>query len=233
MYASFRARRGSIRGEGRLPEYSGRTGRSGRHGKRKTVKIVLDRRNDMMVTPKRHPSLIKIKTALDKKGRIIAMDIDCKIDAGAYQSLSAVVLERAMFISTGAYNIKNVKVRGRTMKSNHVPSGAFRGFGGPQALFAADTTMFCLARELSVNPLDFKKQYLYRQGDHSVTGGLFRDEIKLDEMIEKIETASGYSRKWLEYENIPFSRNRHFIRRPRGRLHRKRGAGINKKPRAY
>ena len=114
----------------------------------KPVRLILDRREDMMVTPKRHPSLITIKTAVNPAGEITAMDIDCRLDAGAYQSLSGVVLERAIFICTGAFNIENVRVRGRTMKTNHVPSGAFRGFGGPQALFAAGMNMFALAREL-------------------------------------------------------------------------------------
>ena len=166
----------------------------------KPVRLILDRREDMMVTPKRHPSLITIKTAVNTAGEISAMDIDCRLDAGAYQSLSGVVLERAIFICTGAFNIENVRVRGRTMKTNHVPSGAFRGFGGPQALFAAGMNMFALAREFKREPLDFMRPYLFKQGDHSVTGGIFRDEIKLEEMIAKIEEASGFSRKWKEYE---------------------------------
>ena len=165
------------------------------------VKIVLDRRLDIQLTPKRHPSLIHIRTAVDQEGHITAMDIDCRIDAGAYQTLSAVVLERAIFISTGAYNIKNVRIRGRTMKTNHIPSGAFRGFGGPQAHFAADMNMHFLAHKLGIPPLELKKKYLYRQGDSSVTNGIFRDEIKFDEMIDKIEKASEYSKKWEKYNS--------------------------------
>lgn len=170
------------------------------------VKVVLDRRLDMQLTPKRHPSLIHIRTAVDQEGQITAMDIDCRIDAGAYQTLSAVVLERAIFICTGAYNIKNVHVRGRTMKTNHIPSGAFRGFGGPQAHFAADMNMHFLAHTLGIPPLELKKKYLYRQGDHSVTNGTFRDQIKFNEMIEKIEEASEYSSKWEEYNRKAGSR---------------------------
>ncbi len=165
------------------------------------VKIVLDRHQDMLLTPKRHPSLIEIKTAVDPRGNIRAMDIDCRLDAGAYQTLSGVVLERAVFICTGAYNIENVRVRGRTMKTNHVPSGAFRGFGGPQALFAAEMNMDFIAEKLKTPPLNLKKKYLYKQGDYSVTNGLFRDEVKLDEMIKKIEILSDYSYKWKKYNS--------------------------------
>ena len=167
----------------------------------KPVKMVLDRRLDMKLTPKRHPSLIKIRTALDGSNKITAMDVDCKIDAGAYQSLSGVVLERAIFISTGAYNIENVHVRGRTMKTNHVPSGAFRGFGGPQALFAADMNMQYIAAQTGIEPLQLQRIYLYQKGDHSVTSGTFRDDIKFNEMINRIESASGYSSKRSAYNN--------------------------------
>ena len=165
----------------------------------KAVRIVLDRREDMLVTPKRHPSKIFIRTALDDGGSITAMDIDCRLDAGAYQSLSGVVLERAVFISTGAYNIPNVRVRGRTMKTNNIPSGAFRGFGGPQALFAAEMNMYHTAMEIGEEPSGFKRRHQLRQGDKSVTSGTFRDEIKLDQMYDLINTESGYGRKYHLY----------------------------------
>ena len=154
----------------------------------------------MLVTPKRHPSLITFKTALDENMDIIAVDIDCLLDAGAFQSLSGVVLERAIFICTGAYNIPNVRVRGRNLKTHHVPSGAFRGFGGPQSLFAADMNMDFIAGKIGIAPADLKRKYLFRQGDHSVTGGLFRDDIKFDEMFSVIDEASGYTEKHLKYE---------------------------------
>ncbi|MBI9109098.1 MAG: xanthine dehydrogenase family protein [Spirochaetales bacterium] len=181
----------------------------------KPVKLVMDRRSDMLITPKRHPSLIRIRTAVDQSGRISAMDIDCRLDAGAYESLSGVVLERAIFICTGAHNIENIRVRGRSMKTNHVPSGAFRGFGGPQALFAAEMNMYYAALELGVKPVDLKRRYQYRQGDRSVTGGTFRDDIKLDQMFDIIERASDYSRKYKEYE------------RPSSPGERRRGIGIS------
>jgi CO/xanthine dehydrogenase Mo-binding subunit len=135
------------------------------------------------------------------------MDIDCKLDAGAYESLSGVVLERAVFISTGAYNIENVRVRGRSMKTNHVPSGAFRGFGGPQALFAAETNMYYAASKLKVDPAALKRRYQYKMGDKSVTGGIFRDEIKLDEMFDLINNESGFSRKYKQYQTPPADGN--------------------------
>ena len=70
----------------------------------KPLRMIFDRTEDMAWTSKRHPSRITVKTAHDKKGRITAMDIDCIIDGGAYESYSLIVLMRAVFTSTGRTN---------------------------------------------------------------------------------------------------------------------------------
>jgi CO/xanthine dehydrogenase Mo-binding subunit len=165
----------------------------------KPVSLIFDRSEDIRVTTKRHPSIIKIKTALDEKNSITALNIDIRLDGGAYAGLSNVVLQRAMFVSTGVYNIPNAQITGRALATNNVPTGALRGFGGPQALFAIEMHMNRLAMELKSDPLDFKKQYLLKKGNLTVTGGVLRDEIKLDEIAEKIEEISGYRKKSKEY----------------------------------
>jgi CO/xanthine dehydrogenase Mo-binding subunit len=95
------------------------------------VQIVLGRQEDIQTTVKRHPSEIRIRTALDAGGRILGMDIDARLAAGAYVTCTGVVLQRAVFTSTGAYDIPHVRVRGRACATSVVPSDAFRGFGAP------------------------------------------------------------------------------------------------------
>jgi CO/xanthine dehydrogenase Mo-binding subunit len=165
----------------------------------KPVSLIFDRSEDIRVTTKRHPSIIKIKTALDEKNSITALHIDIRLDGGAYAGLSNVVLQRAMFVSTGVYNIPNAQITGRALATNNVPTGALRGFGGPQALFAIEMHMNRLAVELNRDPLDFRKKYLLKKGDLTVTSGVLRDEIKLDEITETIEKISGYRKKSKEY----------------------------------
>ena len=103
---------------------------------KKPVRVIFDRREDMEFTPKRHPSCCNYKVAV-KDGRITAMDIDVKYNAGAYTTLSSVVLQRGIIGACGVYTIPNLHVRGRALKTNTVPCGAFRGFGGPQTFTIA------------------------------------------------------------------------------------------------
>jgi CO/xanthine dehydrogenase Mo-binding subunit len=153
---------------------------------KKPVKLVFSRSEDIKVTTKRHPSEIRIKSYLSSEKKVFAMDIDIRLDAGAYAGLTEVVLQRAMFASTGVYDIPHVHVRGRAYRTNTVPTGAFRGFGAPQAFFAIEMHMSHLAKKIWETPMEFKKKHFVCKGDQSVTSGIFTDDIKLDEMYQKI-----------------------------------------------
>ncbi len=161
----------------------------------KPVKIVLDRREDIRLTTKRHPSLAHVKSILDENNRVVGMDVDIVLDGGAYEGLSSVVLQRSIFVATGAYDIPNVRVRGRAVRTNNVPRGAFRGFGGPQGIFAIEMQMDRIARELGLDPADFKAAHFLGKGDSTVTGGVIRSDVKLDEMLELAKRMSSYEEK--------------------------------------
>jgi CO/xanthine dehydrogenase Mo-binding subunit len=156
------------------------------------VKLVLDRQEDIQTTVKRHPSWIRIRTALDAVGGILGMDIDTRLAAGAFETCSSVVLQRSIFTSTGAYDIPNVLVRGRAFATNVVPSDAFRGFGAPQALFAIEMHMDHLARRAGIAPVDFKRRHFLSKGSRTVTNGRIYDEVLLDAMLERILAASDF-----------------------------------------
>jgi CO/xanthine dehydrogenase Mo-binding subunit len=161
----------------------------------KPVKIVLNREEDILVTTKRHPSLIKIRAAL-KNDEIIAIDADIKLDGGAYAGLSEVVLQRAIFTATGAYTFPNVRVRGAAYATNNVPKGAFRGFGAPQAFFAIEAHMDSIAHSLGVPVLELKKKYLVRQGDKTITGGAYHNPVIMPRLLVKALEISGYEEKY-------------------------------------
>jgi CO/xanthine dehydrogenase Mo-binding subunit len=159
------------------------------------VMIALDRQEDIQNTPKRHPSWIRMRTALDSAGRIIGMQIDIRLNAGAFETCSPVVLQRAVFTATGAYEIPNTRIRGRAFATNIVPSDAFRGFGAPQALFAIEMHMDHLARRTGADPVEFKRRCFQKKGSRTVTGGIVRDEVLLEGMLERILDISGYRSK--------------------------------------
>ena len=163
------------------------------------VKIVFDRHEDMVCTTKRHPAVIRIKSALNRD-RVTGMEIDITLDGGAYAGLSSVVLQRAMFASTGVYRVDNVLVRGRAVRTNTVPAGAFRGFGGPQAIFAVEMHMHSLAERAGVSPLNFKKSHVLGTGDKTVTGGSVHEELRLGKMADRVASMSGYNEKLKRFE---------------------------------
>lgn len=185
------------------------------------VQLVLDRAEDVEVTPKRHPSIIRLRTALDGQNRITALNADIRIDAGAYGGLSTVVLQRSMFNIGGVYRIPNIAVRGRAVATNRVPSGAFRGFGAPQAFFAIERHLDLIAHRLGEDPLSFKVRHLVRAGDPTVTGGTFRDPVPLPDLIESVLRQSDYARKSTNYSQMPMKSSGQSPSQPR------RGIGLS------
>ncbi|WP_320127534.1 xanthine dehydrogenase family protein molybdopterin-binding subunit [uncultured Sphaerochaeta sp.] len=166
---------------------------------KKPVRVIFDRREDMEFTPKRHPSISKYKVAV-KDGKVTAMDVEVKINGGAYTTLSAVVLQRAIICGCGAYEVKNLLIRGLAMKTNTVPSGAYRGFGAPQTFFAVELIMDHIAKDLGKDPLEFKLDNLVKQGDETSTSGKYHFPVPLREMLQEIEANSFYSEKYSLYK---------------------------------
>jgi len=159
------------------------------------VQLLLDRQEDIVSTTKRHPAVVRFRTALDGQARITAMQVDVTLDGGAYAGLSDVVLQRALFAATGVYRVPLARVSGRACATSSVPTGAFRGFGGPQAFFAVEMHMHHLALAVGEDPLDFKRRHAVSKGDATVTGGVYRQDVKLAEMADTLEALSGYREK--------------------------------------
>lgn len=166
----------------------------------KPVKVVFDRREDMEFTSKRHPSLSTYKVAV-KDGKVTGMDIDVMYNSGAYTTLTPVVLQRGLICSSGVYNIENLCVAGRAVKTNTIPNGAFRGFGAPQTFFAVEMMMDHVAKKLEKDPLEFKAQHIVKQDDATSTSGKYHFHVPLPEMIDRIDTITDYRNKTKLYKN--------------------------------
>ena len=177
----------------------------------KPVQLILNRREDMSVTPKRHPGILKYKAGINEKGEIIAIEADIKLDAGAYAGLSSVVLQRSLIAATGVYSIPHLSVTGAAMLTNTVPNGAYRGFGAPQSFFAIETIMNHIAKKLGKEPLAFKKAHFVKQYDKTATSGAFHHHVPLPEMLERVEAISDYSNKYKKYEMPQIGRYRRGI----------------------
>lgn len=177
---------------------------------KKPVRVVFDRREDITVTSKRHPSIARYRAAV-KDGKITAMDIDIIYDAGAYSTLSSVVLQRGTICANGPYHIENLRVHGKANKTNTVPKGAFRGFGAPQVFFDIEAFMTHIAKGEKRDILEFKKEHLVNQGDPTSTNGKFHFHVPLLEMIEEVDKLCDYKKKKALYDKAQTGRYRRGI----------------------
>ncbi len=162
---------------------------------RRPVKLIYDRGEDLEASTKRHPSWVRHRTALDADGRLLAQDIDIVMDAGAYVTLSPVVLSRGVIHAAGPYRCANVRIRGRCVLSNRVPFGAFRGFGAPQTLFACERHMDRIAHQLGLDPVSLRRVNLLRDGDSTATSQTIRDGSDRSAVIDQALAMAGWYEK--------------------------------------
>ncbi|KAK3941774.1 molybdopterin binding aldehyde oxidase/xanthine dehydrogenase [Diplogelasinospora grovesii] len=129
---------------------------------RRPVRCMLTREEDMLISGQRHPFLGRWKVGVNKDGKIQALDLDIFNNAGWSWDLSAAVCERAMTHSDGCYLIPNIHVRGRICKTNTMSNTAFRGFGGPQGMFIAESYMEEVADRLGMPVEKFREINFYK-----------------------------------------------------------------------
>lgn len=129
------------------------------------VGIVWSREESILGHHKRHPFQISCRWGATREGKITAVQAELLADGGAYASTSAEVTKVAALFASGAYHVPNVDVVARVVYSNNIPSGAFRGFGAPQAQFASECMVTRLAHAIDMDPIEFRRRNLYREGD--------------------------------------------------------------------
>ncbi|MBV7299290.1 xanthine dehydrogenase molybdopterin binding subunit [Enterovibrio paralichthyis] len=140
------------------------------------VKFRLPRREDMMMTGKRHPFFNQYKVGFDDNGVIQGIEIVVAGNAGHSPDLSRSIVDRAMFHSDNAYFLGNATVTGHCVKTNTASNTAYRGFGGPQGMMTIEHVMDTIACHLGKDPLDVRKANYY--------AGEGRDETHYYQKVE-------------------------------------------------
>ncbi len=172
------------------------------------VRMLYDRTEDMLVTPKRHPSKIHHKIGMKKDGTITAAEVDVLVDGGACTTMSKVVLARAVLHCTGAYKVPNARLRARAVATNTPPNGAFRGFGAPQAIYAIERQMDFAADTLGIDPYAVRMKNIMHRGDAFPFGQELEDGASAALVLEDVVKRSGYLQKRAEYEKTNAGRLR-------------------------
>ncbi|MEE8524837.1 MAG: molybdopterin cofactor-binding domain-containing protein [Thermoanaerobaculia bacterium] len=132
---------------------------------RRPVELVLRRDEDGRMTGKRHPYKSDFKIGVDEDGKILAFEAWHYQNAGAAADLSPAVLERTLFHGTNSYYVPNVRLFGVSCRTNLPPNTAFRGFGGPQGMFAIESAIAKAAEALDMPREDLQRRNLIADGD--------------------------------------------------------------------
>jgi CO/xanthine dehydrogenase Mo-binding subunit len=148
------------------------------------VRLEYTREESLIARCKRHPYIITHRTGVQRDGHITAAEVKIISNAGAYPYLSPYVLLYTTVGAVGPYKVDNVKVDSYSVATNGPNSSAFRGFGFPQAAFAAEQQMNIIAEKLGIDPLELRCMNYVKTGDTTVTG----QEITTAAWLE--ETAS-------------------------------------------
>ncbi|HEX9827130.1 MAG TPA: molybdopterin cofactor-binding domain-containing protein [Flavobacteriaceae bacterium] len=171
---------------------------------KQSVKLILDRHDDLRMTGKRHPYESTYKIGLSKDLKILAYEVEFLQNSGAAADLSPAVAERTLFHATNSYFVKNVKSTVYSCKTNLPPNTAFRGFGGPQGMFVIESAIAKAASEIGVSARKIQETNLLRE----------KDEFPYGQIAKQVEARKCWNSakeifnlKKLEKEVVDFNKN--------------------------
>lgn len=156
------------------------------------LRSVWNREESIVGHHKRHRVEIATSWGATKDGRIVVVEADAIVDAGAYNYTTNKVMANLHLTLTGPYDVANARIDSRAVYTHSVPGGAFRGFGGPQASFAAETQLNKIAEVLGMDPVEIRLKNVLRDGDDSITQRPMPEGVSIAQVVEECAKAS----KW-------------------------------------
>jgi CO/xanthine dehydrogenase Mo-binding subunit len=147
---------------------------------KRPVKISLTM-EEQFFTITKHASTFRIKSGVSKDGRIVARECEVWWNGGAYADIGPRVTQKSGFTAPGPYDIEHVAIDSYALYTNLPPAGALRGFGIPQLVWAYEGHTDMMARELGIDPVEFRRRNLLRDGRPQATGTVMKDAA-----IEKV-----------------------------------------------
>jgi CO/xanthine dehydrogenase Mo-binding subunit len=157
------------------------------------VKVVWSREESILGHCKRHPFRIFTRWGAMKDGKIVAAEVKLLADGGAYKFTTSIVTSNAVINALGPYEIPNVRVDAFDVYTDNVPRGAFRGFGGPQAVYCAEQMVNKLAAALHIDPVELRMRNLAREGSLQTTGAPFPPGVTIREVTQACAEGAGWS----------------------------------------
>ncbi len=173
------------------------------HKTGRAARVVYNKDDDMCVTGKRHPYLVRWQVGFNSSGVIQGLRLEYFSDGGAAVDLSPSVMERSMLHAENAYFIENIEIQGRVCFTNFPPNTAFRGFGGPQAVAAMENIIQRISEHLRLDAFDVRIRNLYGVEERNTTpyGQVFARN-HLPEIISSLAASSQYQQRMEEIQRF-------------------------------
>lgn len=163
------------------------------------VRLTLSRRESLTASYKREGMEIRLKIAADSTGRLRAASAELWVDSGAYASMTPLSSWRATMHAAGCYHYEAAKADTYVVYTNNGYSGAFRGFGNPQACAASEILIDELAHRFNRDPIDFRLANLIEEGQPAFTGNIIRHPVHLRDCLEWARSKSEWDARRAEY----------------------------------
>ncbi|MFQ6028126.1 MAG: xanthine dehydrogenase family protein molybdopterin-binding subunit, partial [Dehalococcoidia bacterium] len=142
----------------------------------------------------RHGAKIRIKSGVDKEGRLLAREVEILFNNGAYAGFRPRMTLGGVPRAAGCYRIPNVRIMSACVYTNQVPCGHMRGPGQPQVTFAVESHTDLMARRLGMDPVEFRRLNLMRDGDEGPLGGIWRS-VSAGEVVGRAAAAIGWGKR--------------------------------------
>jgi aldehyde oxidoreductase len=153
---------------------------------RRPVRYIPGTRESIQMTSKRHPFSMKLRLGADAKGKLTGYEMDATVEKGAFSATAGVIVNRALGMLSGGYNIPNVSAEIRAVFTNNIWGGAARGAGPPQVNYALESAMDLLAAKVGMDPLAFRQLNVLKPGE-STSSGHVMEEWALDGCLKKVK----------------------------------------------
>ncbi len=155
------------------------------------VKMVMDYIQELMAANPRHPAVMTIKSGVKRDGTLVARQARVVFDSGAYGAFKPTVYLRGADHLCGVYRIPHARIDSYMVYTNNVPKGHMRSPAKPQVVFAVESHTDLIARELGIDPYQFRQINLLRDGDSSPVGHEWQD-IRAEETLRRAAEAVGW-----------------------------------------
>ena len=134
------------------------------------VLIQLDRAEDFAFAKRQHETWVSLTSGYDDAGIVHHREAQVTVDNGAFMQGGSNQMNYCSILLAAQYRLKGAEVQGQSVYTNRRPGGAFRGAGGPQAVFAIESQMDEIAERVGMDPIDLRLNNLTSPGDTTITG---------------------------------------------------------------